>query len=435
MHSSSLVYDLAVSPDGTLIAAAADNAHVPVFRRSDGMLVQDLKLTAATNPGGQTPVAAFRSVSFSADGSQVAAAEQRLHVWRVSDGTALVQPDALATGMIWEQSVAHAGPYAAFARVGGPAQIWDYTAGSSRNVLPRVNGNQGTVAFDPADELLVDSEELRAGADASTLEEGALWKVGASAPFRTITYATQEQPDRDGDLVFSPDGTLLAGPGSGAQPGLLRLWNPADGTIVRSVPAFMAEIEPIVWSPDGKLIAAAGADHIDMTQPLMPPTDESIRIFDAATLQLVTTLVGPTDFVTGLAFLPDGQHLVSGERTGLVRVWAVNAGSSRDLSSSAGASNAIAVSPMGDFVAVRGVLWDAHGHNGSISVQRTADGVEVGHFYLYGDGNMGAMTWSPDGKSLLAGSASALHVFCLDQMAPPRPATDGGTSAGDAGEQ
>jgi WD40 repeat protein len=427
MNSGYPIHDVAVSPDGTLIAAATDFANVRVFHRSDGSVAQNLKLTAVSNPQAMTPAAAFQSVAFSADGSQVAAAEARLHVWRVSDGAVIVQPDALQTGMIWGQSLGHAAPYAAFARVGGPAQVWDYTAGSAKAVLLRVaNGNQGTVALDPADDLLVDVEQFGAGADAGRLEQGTFWHVGGSAPFRTIAYPTQEQPDRAGGLVFSPDGTVMAGPGSSGQPGLLRLWSPANGGLTGSAPAFMATIGPIAWSTDGALLAVAGADHIDTSLPIPKPMDESIHFYRMPGLVPAFTLKGYTDFVSGLAFLPDGQHVVTGDDTGLVQLSAIDGSSSRVLAGSGSGSEAIAVSPKGDLVAVRGVLWDSHGHNGSISVRRTVDGVEIGHFYLYGDGNIGAMNWTPDGTSLLAGSASALHVFCVAQMAPPELAADAG---------
>ncbi|HLK41353.1 MAG TPA: WD40 repeat domain-containing protein [Polyangiaceae bacterium] len=425
------IHDLAISPDGSLLAAAADFAHVPVFRRADGTMAHDLKLTAATNPQVQTADAAFLSVAFSPDGSEVAAAEQRLHVWRLADGAPLVQPDALANGMIWGQSLAYKDPYVAYARVGGPAQVWDYTAGRLAALMPLMtNGNQGTVAFDPDDHLLVDFEQITAN---SSVDLGTLYSVGGTAPVRTITYATMEQPDRAGALVYSPDGRTLAGPGSSKQPGLLRFWSPMDGSATGSVAVFAAAMGPIVWSPDGSLVAVAGADHLDTSTTLMSPTDEAIRIVDFASQKVVSTVTGFGDYISGLAFLPDGRHVVSGDATGLVRVSAVDGGASLDLSHSATLNAPFALSPKGDLVAVRGTLWDKYGHNASIAVLRTADAVEVGHFYNYGDANTGAMAWTPDGTKLVAGAATALHVFCADQMAPPAPVTDGGTAGYDAG--
>jgi WD40 repeat protein len=418
------VSDLAVSPDATLIAAASSNAHVPVFRRSSGALAYDLKYTSATNLQSQIPDAAFRSVAFSADGSQVAAAEQALHVWRLSDGSAIVQPNAIETGFIWEQSVAHSSPYVAFQRVAGPAQVWDYTRGLKKAVLPRVvDGNQGTVAFDADDTLLVGVEEFNS--NQTTTELGQFWSVGAASPTRTITFPTTEQPDRSGDLVFSPDGQTMAGPGSSSQLGLLRFWSPADGTLTSSISAFATQGGLIAWSPDGARVAMAGADTIDTSQSIPRPTDESVRIWTVSNHALVATLTGFTDVVTGLAFFPDGQHLLTSDNSGLVYVWAADGTSKRVLSDAGAQNNYVALSPKGDLVALRGIIWGTKTSDAVVPVVSASDGSEVGRFYLYGDANLEAMTWTPDGKYLLAGSSSALHVFCVDQMAPP--------AAGDAG--
>jgi WD40 repeat protein len=229
--------------------------------------------------------------------------------------------------------------------------------------------------------------------------------------------------------VFSPDGRTLAGPGPSTQPGLLRFWSSQDGSLASSIPAFATSGGYIAWSPDGTRIAMAGADTVDMSQSIPRPKDESVRIWTVPDHTLVATLAGFTDVVIGLSYFPDGQHLLASDNSGLVSIWTASGSSKRVLSVAGTQNNYVALSPKGDLVALRGILWGTTTSDAVVWVLRTSDGTEAGQFFLYGDANLEAMSWTPDGMHLLAGSASALHVFCVDQMAPPTSG-DGGAADG-----
>jgi WD40 repeat protein len=355
---------------------------------------------------------------------------QQLRVWRLSDEAPVVQPGALEEGFIWGASIAPSGTHAAFARVGGPAQIWDYSAGRLEATLPLVvNGNQGTLEYDSQSDLLLDYETWDPTmANPVKMQEGTLYHIGSTTAFRTFTYATSEQPDRAGALVFSPDASVLAGPGSSTQPGLLRFWSPTDGSLTGSIPAFAAGMSNIAWSPDGSIIAVAGADHIDTSQPIPQPKDESIRFWTVPGHALAATLTGFAGFVTSLAFLPSGKEVAVSDFTGAVQIRAVDGSSTRQMAAAGSQSGGIALSPKGDLLATVGVLWSGTVSTMTIRVQRTSDAAEVGRFYLHGDNNLGAASFTPDGTRLIAGSASALHVFCFDQIASPLADSDAGAS-------
>ncbi len=70
------------------------------------------------------------------------------------------------------------------------------------------------------------------------------------------------------------------------------------------------EIESIVWSPDGSLLASASVD-------------QTVRIWNGVTLQTVTILEGHSDIVTSLSWSPDGNMLASGSWDGTTRIWQV----------------------------------------------------------------------------------------------------------------
>ena len=73
------------------------------------------------------------------------------------------------------------------------------------------------------------------------------------------------------------------------------------------------EATAVVYSPDGRVIASAGES-------------EAIRLWDRASGDLVKTLPGHAERVTGLDFSPDGRWLASSSTDGSVKVWDYRAG-------------------------------------------------------------------------------------------------------------
>jgi uncharacterized protein with WD repeat len=64
----------------------------------------------------------------------------------------------------------------------------------------------------------------------------------------------------------------------------------------------------VAFSPDGKRLASAGFDR-------------EVKVWDAATGQVVLNLPGHTDWVHSVAFSPDGRWLASASMDGVVKVW------------------------------------------------------------------------------------------------------------------
>jgi WD40 repeat protein len=72
-------------------------------------------------------------------------------------------------------------------------------------------------------------------------------------------------------------------------------------------------VRTIEFSPDGTKFATAGDDG-------------AIRLWDASTFRLITTLKADADPVYSLAFWTDGSLLASASATGMVRVWKLDSG-------------------------------------------------------------------------------------------------------------
>lgn len=107
----------------------------------------------------------------------------------------------------------------------------------------------------------------------------------------------------------------------------------------------------VAYSPDGALIASAGADN-------------TIKLWDAASGREMRSLVGHTNIVFSVAFSPDGRLILSGGNDKMIRLWDVATG--RQLYSALGdriVVNSVAFSPDGRQAVSVGsenkvILWD-----------------------------------------------------------------------------
>ncbi len=135
-------------------------------------------------------------------------------------------------------------------------------------------------------------------------------------------------------LAFSPDEKLLATV-SGNEAGPVQLWNIEAGgkglQPARVLPGPAWAVSALAFSPNGRfLVAGLGSQH-------RHPNDGQLLAWDltASPPKLVHQATGldekrvdekgrkePGD-ITGLAFLPGGNTLVSGDQHGLIRAWNV----------------------------------------------------------------------------------------------------------------
>jgi WD40 repeat protein len=203
-------------------------------------------------------------------------------------------------------------------------------------------------------------------------------------------------------VALSPDGKLLASAGE-----QVRLWETRTGKPVRRL---QVAAVAVAFSPDGKTLASAGRDRM-------------IHLWDVETGKDRDQLKGHRHGIVAVAFSPDGKLLASGDGQATIRLWDVASGKETqkmDVQSiaetlslafspdgktlaCAGAWNDTSFMPKGAKLNIQGVeVTRKEGY--AVLLWDTASGQEVRRFTGL-QAKLKSVAFSPDGKSIAAGSA------------------------------
>jgi WD40 repeat protein len=212
-----------------------------------------------------------------------------------------------------------------------------------------------------------------------------------------------ENPQNLNSVAFSPDGTMLA---SGGQSNDVRVWDVTTGKELRCFPGTSgAYILVVAFSPDGKYLAAARTNKVDL--------------WEVSTWKYAGSLDGYAERTTGLAFSADSRVLFTGAFDTTVRFWDV--GTRKQLrclgkppekpSHRDPMIRCLAVAPDGKRLA-------AGRNDGGLSVWDTASGKELCQWQAdqapvkaSAYAHIRALTFAPDGKMLATASRNGLRLW------------------------
>jgi uncharacterized caspase-like protein len=164
----------------------------------------------------------------------------------------------------------------------------------------------------------------------------------------------------------------------------IKLRNVETGQVLKALTNHTSSVNWVAFSPDGKILASASFD-------------KTIKLWDVATGKELATLTGHTQSVNSLAFNRDGTILASASDDGTVKLWDIGQRSLlATLSGHTAAVDCVAFSLSGKVLASAGwdktiQLWDVE--------KRTSLKKLSGH-----DREITTIAFSPDGKVLASGS-------------------------------
>ncbi|XXX81951.1 TIR domain-containing protein [Sorangium sp. So ce134] len=145
--------------------------------------------------------------------------------------------------------------------------------------------------------------------------------------------------------ALSPDGQRIV---SASVDRTLKVWDLATGELLSTLDGRSGWVNACAISPDGQRIVSASSDG-------------TLKVWDLATGELLSTLEGHSERVTSCAISPDGQRIVSASHDRTLRVWDSLKGECLDVARGTSPFVSVAVSQQilcaGD---VNGNLWHLH---------------------------------------------------------------------------
>ncbi|MFJ9391901.1 hypothetical protein ACIRON_23975 [Nocardioides sp. NPDC101246] len=258
----------------------------------------------------------------------------------------------LKTGLVHSLSFSPDGTQLATAGADGSVRLWSTTSG--RSGRPGTIGDDMvaySVRFSPDGKILTahggpSYDDMRSRTARMPARYVLLhWDLAEpiADPVRT-TYEVSDvstDPYPTGDTAYSPDGKLFAVPLS---TDAVEVRRTGDAELVDTIRTGHGSVTSVVFSNDGTVLATGGADR-------------DLRLWKVSSRkQIGPTLSGHGGTVSRMAFLPDGDTLVSvSQSDDSVRLWSVSAHRSLAAVRTLGNLNDLAVQSETGLVAVTGV--------------------------------------------------------------------------------
>jgi WD40 repeat protein/tetratricopeptide (TPR) repeat protein len=440
-----LAESVAFSPDGATLASSARG--IILWQVSDGTVIRTI---GNLETGGYSA-----DVVFTPDGSSVVFGDEKdIRVARVADGSTLTVMHG-HTDTVHGLTISPDGQHLLSSSSDGTMRLWNVQSGAQERQYEGFNIATSSSVFSP------DGKTFATGTKYQGQYLVGEWNVDTGQPVtNTKIY---------GDVVYSPDGTVLitanwdgvtvyrrkdhiavnhlsinaynsplaisrdgtwlAG-ATGETVWLLRMNSNYNLTRVRDYDISGSSAHQLAFSPDGHTLVTVSNDNVvewwqvgpEVAPQQVQPQQQQLAAPTAlpATLSLSTVLTGSTSAVYRVAYSPDGRLLAEGGNDEAIRIWDVSATPTQTLATLHGhqsAVNSLAFNPDSTVLASGSndhtiLLWDMSNPVAPVTLTQPL----VGH-----TGRVAGLVFAPDGALLAsAGYDGKVILWDMSNVRQPR---------------
>jgi WD40 repeat protein len=371
---------LAFSHDGKLLASASVDRTIALWNPSLGQVLRTMTRHTDT----------VNAVLFSEDDRQLFSVgnDRAIRVWQVVDGREMRHITGDLPGPAYKIAVSSDGQLVATI-LGAEIKLLDLRDGQVVRTIAIQDAVITDVEFSPAGQFLAASLcTSRSPEPESVCLQGEirLWNV---ADGQVVRVWGKEHRAPITEIEFSPDGQMLVSVDVQSQ---ARLWRVSTGEEVWKLEDVRA---PAAFSPNGKVLALVSSNGITLW-----------RVEDQQIIIVISNFE-----VKDMIFSADGQMLITngGEEGDEIRFWDVATGKLlRRLTWHTWVVLVLGLSSKGD----RLVSGSA---DRTIKLWRMEDGSLIGSLFGY-TGGVTSVAFSPDDKFVISGGEDGIAVWDVDAL-------------------